>query len=91
MFNTVYFAVVSIKFKALEGQNNGERRSAVILSCLLIRNLLTFYAQSLRTLYDAKYSDDGAVHGSDDRVHKKLGLLDLDVIMKNTVPFNKFR
>ena len=90
-FNLVYFALFQDQDILNSHLGDASTKSWLIMLCILARNLCTFYAQSLRTLYDAKYSDDKAVFSTDDRVHKKLGILDLDVIMRNTVPFNKFR
>jgi len=57
---------------------------------ILCRNLGTFYATTLFTLYALKYSQQ-AEYNPDKRIATKLSILNLDVVMTHTMPFQCFK
>ena len=58
---------------------------------MILRNLLNFYAQSLQTLWRASQNQESDIINNDMRVLTKLSIVNLDVVMANSLPFNKFR
>lgn len=57
---------------------------------ILLRNLFTFYATTLITLYAIQFKKQ-VEYGSDQRLNTKLNILNLDIIMKHQLPFAYFK
>ena len=56
----------------------------------LLRNLFAFYAQSLRSVYQAIYEDE-IYDYTDNRINDKLQVMTIDTIMTHTMPFSYFK
>ena len=56
-----------------------------------LRNILTFFATTLFTLYSVYSGKNQVENFQDKRITSKLGILNLEVIMTNKLPFDFFR
>lgn len=57
---------------------------------ILLRNLCTFYATTLFTLYSVKFKEE-VNYNTDQRITTKLSILNLDVVMTHRMPFTYFK
>ena len=55
-----------------------------------LRNFLTFVATTGLTIWALKYKSE-VQYSTDNRIRNKLGILDLDIIMTHTLPFDYFK
>jgi hypothetical protein len=56
-----------------------------------LRNIFTFFATTLFTLYSVYSGKTQVENFQDKRITSKLGILNLEVIMTNKLPFDFFR
>ena len=75
----------------LLGPNESDNTFRYLVLCgILLRNLFTFYATSLYTLYAAKFKQE-TVYNNDPRLNTKLSVINMEVVMTHKMPFNQFK
>ena len=62
----------------------------LIMIGYLLRNLFAFYAQSLRSIYQAIHKEE-IYDYTDNRINEKLQVMTIDTIMTHTLPFSYFK
>jgi hypothetical protein len=89
VFSVVYFAV-SQASKASDSPELVKIMRYLVLFGILLRNLCTFGATTLFSLYAVKFKEE-AQYYSDERITKNFGILNLDVVMTHRMPFSYFK
>lgn len=90
-FSGVYFAVNQATHNNLDGSPDFEALMRyLVLFGILLRNLCTFGATTLFSLYAVNFKEE-AQYYSDWRITKNFGILNLDVVMTHRMPFSYFK
>ena len=89
-FSVVYFSVNLITQSKKDDPSFTDIARYVIFFGIVARNLFTFYATTLFTLYSLTYKDQ-TDYNLDARFNTKLNILNLDVIMTHKMPYSSFK
>ena len=87
-FSIIYFFLSSEDFGALS--RHAYSLQLCILFGIQLRNLSTFYAQTLFTLYKVIHETE-VDFNSDDRINAKLQIMNLENIMTHPILYSRFR
>lgn len=86
-FSLTYF-IINELFDSVTGYES--LFQILILAGILLRNLMTFYAMTLYTLYQTRYSAEEK-YDNDNRIKTKLSILNLDAVMTHRLPLSYFQ
>lgn len=87
-FSVLYF-LCNLGLAFDDGNKTQQFRWAIMFG-ILARNLCTFWAMTLFTLWDVKFKEQ-IDYGGDQRINNKLNVLNLNIIMTHQLPFSYFK